>query len=257
MAATKKTTTPKGVEQDSSTQDITQLLEMMKSMQEQFAIISNENKELKEKLEKINEDVVTENENIVTTSVEQVSPFVANLQGVQMPRKIKIYHMQELIGGTVTYIKLSKTTRSLTKMGELMTLDLDDFEELVGKYRHYFDKGILALSASDMDYAEMYDLPIYDQKTKAQYNSQVLRDVVNYSYDKLREFYNSLSENNKNSFLNYWLGQVYEKTPGYYNDEKLRWLNSISGLEVFSPILLEMENANRRKTQVVVDGNKM
>ena len=94
MAATKKTTTPKGVEQDSSTQDITQLLEMMKSMQEQFAIISNENKELKEKLEKINEDVVPENENIVTTSVEQVSPFVANLQGVQMPRKIKIYHMQ-------------------------------------------------------------------------------------------------------------------------------------------------------------------
>ena len=57
MAATKKTTTPKGVEQDASTQDITQLLEMMKSMQEQFAITSNENKELKEKLEKINEDV--------------------------------------------------------------------------------------------------------------------------------------------------------------------------------------------------------
>ena len=63
------------------------------------------------------------------------------------------------------------------------------------------------------------------------------------------------TDSNNKKVAGWYVSNVVEA--GYYNDEKLRWLNSISGLEVFSPILLEMENANRRKTQIVVDGNKM
>ena len=174
-----------------------------------------------------------------------------------MPKKIKVYHMQELIGGTTTVIKLTNTKRKLSRMGQLVTFDIDDFEELVGSYRHYFEKGILALDASHFDYAEMYDLPIYDIKTKAQYNAKILKDVVSYNYEQLQNFYNNLSQNNKIAFLTYWLGQVYEKEKGYYNIEKMRWLNTISNTQTFSSIIMEIENAERRGITTKIDADKI
>lgn len=254
MAAKKNATTENKENNDmQSSQDLKVILEMMQSMKQQVDSLVQENEALKAKMKEMDsvEKTVEIEEEIISQPIFS-SPIVE-----PMPQKIKVYHMQELVGGTVTYIKLSNTTRTLQHMGQVMTLDINDFEELEGKYRHYFDKGVLALDADYIEYANMYSLPIYDSKTKAQYNAKVLKDVVNYNYEKLQSFYNSLSETNKNSFLNYWLGQVYDKIPGYYNMEKMRWLNSISGMEVFSTILVELENENRRKQQNIVDGNKM
>lgn len=262
MATTKKSATTENKENKemSSSQDVTKILEMMADMQNKFNAIMQENEALKEKISNIEkiESEIEEGMLQEETRNNVVQPSYVSAGEVQTPlSKIKIYHMQELVGGTVTYIKLKQTTRTLRHMGQVMTLSLNDFEELVGAYKHYFDKGVLALDASAMEYADLYDLPIYDAKTKATYNANVLKNVVNYNYDQLQEFYNSLSETNKTSFLNYWLGQVYEKTPGYYDMQKMRWLNTISGMEVFSSILVEMENENRRKQTNVVDGNKM
>lgn len=263
MATKKTSSTTKEVKENidlQSSQDITKLLEMMQSMQAQFNAIQKENETLKSKIEEMNNDMVEITgsvEELEPITIESVQPFIEK-QSVSLPSKIKVYHMQELHGGLATYIKLTKTTRTFSHMGQVMNLNLDDFEELESSYRRYFDKGVLALDADAIDIANIYNLPIYDPKTKTQYNAKVLKDVVNYNYDKLQQFYNSLSENNKVSFLNYWLGQAYEKVQGFYDMEKLRWLNSISGMEVFNAILLEMENKNRRSSkQLVVDGDKV
>jgi hypothetical protein len=253
MANTKKSTEKKteNTTQPSS-QELLEILEMMQSLKKEISSLKEENSKLKEDILTVTKSEETE---IKEEYFAEVIP--SNFEIIDdAPKKIKVYHMQELVGGTSTVIKLTNTKRKLRRMGELVTFDIDDFEELVGLYSHYFEKGILALDACHLDYAEMYDLPIYDNKTKAQYNSKILKDVVSYNYEKLQNFYNNLSQNNKIAFLTYWLGQVYEKKEGYYNMEKMRWLNTISNTNTFSVILTELENAERRGTNVTINADK-
>ena len=258
MANVKKTT--EKTTQDTSSQDMKKILEMMKSLQDEISSLKETNENIIKENEQLKEDIhnLSKSEDIELKE-EFVAEYIPSSIEIvdDTPKKIKVYHMQELIGGTSTVIKLTNTKRKLRRMGELVTFDIDDFEELIGLYSHYFEKGILALDASHLDYAQMYDLPIYDSKTKAQYNSKILKEVVSYNYDQLQNFYNNLSQNNKMAFLTYWLGQVYEKQDGYYNMEKMRWLNTISNTNTFSIILTEMENAERRKTTTVVNADKI
>ena len=267
MANTKKSTEKK-IENttEAPSQELQQIFEMMQSLQnqvdsfraennklyEEVIFLKNENNQLKKDIQ----ETVKQEDSSVTEEyfAELIPSSVEIIEDV--PKKIKVYHMQELVGGTSTVIKLTNTKRKLRRMGELVTFDIDDFEELVGLYSHYFEKGILALDACHLDYAEMYNLPIYDNKTKAQYNSKILKDVVSYNYEKLQNFYNNLSQNNKIAFLTYWLGQVYEKKEGYYNMEKMRWLNTISNTNTFSVILTELENAERRGTNITINADK-
>ena len=127
MATAKKSATTEKKENKttmSSAQDLTQILEMMADMKNKFNTILEENKALKEKIENIGnleskiEDAVDLEETI------HVMPEVNNTP----LSKIKIYHMQELVGGTVTYIKLTNTTRTLQHMGQVMTLNLNGFQ---------------------------------------------------------------------------------------------------------------------------------
>lgn len=252
MANAKKTTKVELTEKvnEVPSQDISKILEMVQVMQEQLSSLQAENQKLKEDIENTHHLEIEE-----SVIVDSVAPVVEVMDST--PSKIVVYHMQELMGNLGTVIKLTNAKRRPTKMGQRMTFNVDEFEELIDVYRNYFDKGILALDAAHLNYAEMYDLPIYDSKTKAQYNSKILKDVVSYNYEQLQKFYNNLSENNKNAFLTYWLGQVYEKKDGYYNMEKMRWLNTISNTQTFGAILTEMENAERRKVNTRIDADKI
>ena len=52
-------------------------------------------------------------------------------------------------------------------------------------------------------------------------------------------------------------GAVELKQKGYYDMEKMRWLNTISNTQTFSAILTELENAERRKVNLKLDADKM
>ena len=257
MANTKKTTTKEKeniMKETESSQDLSKILEMVQNMQDQIKNLVSENTRLKEEQEKQRVEIEQNQATVVEGTL--VAEDILYEPIVSKNGKIKIYHMQEMIGGLETYIKLTDTQRSLRKMGQVCTFTPEQFEELEGKYRRFFDKGIIALGAEHMDLAEMYDLPIYDAKTKAQYNSDILKKVVNYNYEQLSNFYNNLSKNNQNAFLQYWLGKVYDKEEGYYDVEKMHWLETISGTRAFSPIIIEIENNNRRSYNTTINADK-
>ena len=108
---------------------------------------------------------------------------------------MKVNPIINLDSNLSTYIKLSTTKRNLRKAGEVVRFSINDFEELVGIYRRFFDRGILAVSVKDIDFAELYDLPIWDDSHKTTYDSKVLKKIPSYNFDQLKEFYNNLSEN--------------------------------------------------------------
>lgn len=243
---------------DSTNTELQELRNMVGSLQSMILELKNQNEELKnEKIElekNISEKTINEdNLNNVSNTIN-VTPLSMD----DVNRKVTVYHTQEMSHNLSTYIKLSTTKRNLRKAGEIVRFNINDFEELVGLYRRFFDKGILAVSSKDMDFAEMYDLPIWDDKNKKTYTSKILKEVPTYNFEKLQNFYNDLSETSKTSFLSFWLGKVYSKEQGYYDVEKLGWLKNIANTGIFDSIILEMNtNAARGNGDVVLDANKM
>ena len=159
---------------DFNNSEIQELRNMVESLQSMIVELKNQNEELRNEnseLEKnISEKIIDEdNQNNVINTVK-ITPLDMN----DVNRKVTVYHTQEMSHNLSTYIKLSTTKRNLRKAGEVVRFSINDFEELVGLYRRFFDKGILAVSSKDMDFAEMYDLPIWDDKNKKTYTSKIL-----------------------------------------------------------------------------------
>lgn len=243
---------------DSTNTELQELRNMVGSLQSMILELKNQNEELKnEKIElEKNISEKTINEDNLNNVINTINVTPLSMDDVN--RKVTVYHTQEMSHNLSTYIKLSTTKRNLRKAGEIVRFNINDFEELVGLYRRFFDKGILAVSSKDMDFAEMYDLPIWDDKNKKTYTSKILKEVPTYNFEKLQNFYNDLSETSKTSFLSFWLGKVYSKEQGYYDVEKLGWLKNIANTGIFDSIILEMNtNAARGNGDVVLDANKM
>lgn len=240
--------------------DLEKIYELIGSLQAEVKSLKEENETLKQE---------SETRFIVSTEIETIDEDdnVEDFNEVRIGRtldmddpnrKITVYHTQEMSHNLSTYIKLSTTKRNLRRAGEVVRFSLNDFEELVGEYRRFFEKGILAVSIKDADFADLYNLPIWDEKNRSVYTSKILKEVSSYSVDQLRDFYNNLSEDSKHSFLAFWLGKVYSKEQGFYDVEKIGWLKNIANTNLFDSIILEMNtNTARGVENTVLDANKM
>lgn len=239
--------------------NLEKIYKLIGSLQAEVKNLKEENEVLKQEAESrciVSTDIeTTEDKN------DEVFDDVRTVKTLDMDdpnRKITVYHTQEMSHNLSTYIKLSTTKRNLRRAGEVVRFSLNDFEELVGEYRRFFEKGILAVSIKDADFADLYSLPVWDEKNKSVYTSKILKEVSSYNMEQLREFYNNLSEDNKHSFLAFWLGKVYSKEKGFYDVEKIGWLKNIANTNIFDAIILEMNtNTARGVENTVLDANKM
>ena len=251
-----ETKTNANIRDDKDSVDLNKLYSLMESLQSQIKDLQAENEALKEEKTILEENMADIEEGVVVEEDVYTKPSTLSMDDPN--RKITIYHTQEMSHNLSTYIKLSTTKRNLRKAGEVVRFSLNDFEELVGEYRRYFEKGILAISIKDADFAELYNLPIWDEKNKSVYTSKILKEVSSYNSEQLRDFYNNLSEDSKHSFLSYWLGKVYSKEKGFYDAEKIGWLKNIANTNIFDAIILEMNTNTARGTEsVVLNADKM
>ena len=238
--------------------DLDKIYDLIGSLQAEIHNLQEENKALKQEAENFFV-ASTENENFEEDTADSNDVYGGRILDMDDPnRKITVYHTQEMSHNLSTYIKLSTTKRNLRRAGEVVRFSLNDFEELVGEYRRFFEKGILAVSIRDADFADLYSLPIWDEKNKSVYTSKILKEVSSYDVNQLRDFYNNLSEDNKHSFLCFWLGKVYSKEKGFYDVEKIGWLKNIANTNLFDAIILEINtNIARGGENIVLDANKM
>lgn len=229
---------------------------IMESLKTQIQDLKIENESLKRDRVNLEKSISEIKQQEFISFDGQIDSAVLNMDDPN--RKVTVYHTQEMSPNLSTYIKLSTTQRDLRKAGEAARFTLNDFEELVGVYKKYFERGILAVSIKDADFAELYGLPIWDENNKSVYTSKILKEVSSYNSDQLREFYNNLSESSKNSFLIFWLGKVYSKEQGFYDIEKLGWLKNIANTNMFDSIILEMNTNKVRGTEnVVINADKI
>ena len=103
--------------------------------------------------------------------IELLTKMLMNQQGLnqqsvqaQAARKIDdevtVVHLVQRDSGLRTHIQLSNMTIDFRNFGEERVLPLMVFEELVGKYRSWFEKGILAPGPEAGDVARRYGLKV-------------------------------------------------------------------------------------------------
>jgi hypothetical protein len=127
---------------------------------------------------------------------------------------VKIVHMLQMAPGLTTHAELQTTT-----------IDLTTFEELIGKYRHWFDKGILAVSSECEYYAKRYML-----QTNSAYfmNSDFIKNLGDMSMAQLNDIFPKLPLSHKEFVVAYWKQHIVAGDNRFNEAFKLETLNRLT-----------------------------
>ena len=208
----------------------------------QFESLLKEFEELKKQTNNIlkqNKALIEENQelkNSIAAPVIEQTPSVAPLE-----KEITLVHTIQHNNGLSTYMKVGDLEIVMRNMGEKRTLTRQQFETIVGTYRHFFDMGFIALDSSEIELADAYGIDCYNPNDKTQFTAATIKGLGKASLDKVEEIYNGLSEPSKKNFLNYWLNKVYEKEEGFYDKAKMSQLDRLAQTSVFAHIVSTME----------------
>ena len=138
---------------------------------------------------------------------------------------IKIVHLVNRADGLCTLISLSNLEIALRYFGEERSLSTQQFEELVGKYRSWFNLGILAVHGDYEDKASHYGL-----NTAAHYpiNSGFYAELGSKTMAEIEDIYPRLPEAGKDSLISYWVRKARQGENKFADIRKLETLNRLS-----------------------------
>lgn len=181
----------------------------------------------------------------LTRLVKESNEEKAKLQSsVPFGDKIKIVHLMEMAPGLTTRIDLSNLVVVMSKMGEERVLTVQQFEELVGKYRSWFREGILAVSSESEAYARHYGL---ETDKGLPVKSDFMSKLGDMSMAQLEDIYPRLPHGIQDSILGMWQRKCRAGEAKFADIRKLETLNRLSDGVLTQ--LIEEENAKRRQSK--------
>ena len=150
---------------------------------------------------------------------------------VQVPNSLAqeftLVHLIERAPGLSTHIELSNTTIDMNAFGEERVLDLRQAEEICGKYRKFFDRGIIAFGKDGEKLASRFGLK--SVKDYAYINKDFVRQLGGLSTIELENLWNKLSEDHRKFIIEYFKRKIVENDPAFKNIHKVVLLNKLSG----------------------------
>ena len=139
---------------------------------------------------------------------------------------VTVVHMVERAPGLRTHIELSNMTIDFVSFGETRVLPRMVFEELVGKYREWFRRGIIAPGPEAGDVAKLYDLKI---STQMGIDPSAIKKIPKMSVYELEDFYEKLGQTHRDFILEMFRRGCAENKPDFKNIHKIEMLNRVSG----------------------------
>ena len=230
--------------------DLGALMDMIANLQNQVVGLQNQ---LKEAESKVNDNVVKDIDfqvpvedkqtiqvQVKDTAQQNTERILDYLTNKKSDKEITIIHNRERLGGGSTAIRLTGLSIDFHTIGEQRVLTWQQFEELVSKYRKWFDKHIILLAPEHKDLAERYNVPYLTSSTHNVLTRNDLARIGKLSVEELTEFYQSLDKQDQSFLCSYWLGKVYENDPDFYNRYKIETLNRLSDCGAFDNTLTSM-----------------
>lgn len=124
------------------------------------------------------------------------------------------------------YAKISNMELRFNKFGEEFILTRNQFDELVGKYRKWFDKGLLAVSYKNLDIAAAKGL-----KTDKDYllDAQTLNNLGKLSLEELEALWNTITvPSHKQSVISFYKEKFISGDPDYMDRAKVDLMNRLT-----------------------------
>lgn len=180
--------------------------------------------------------------------LEMLTKLVANQQAApvvnqptsNLQNEVKIVHLVQRAPGLSTYIKLSNLEVILTEFGEERYLTIQQFEEMLGKYRRWFDSGMISLADGYEDVARRYGL-----KTANNYpmDSYFIANMGTLPMAEIEKMYDRLPTSGKDFIVSHWMQKVIEGDLNFKDVRKIETLDRISN-GAMENVLVELK---RRK----------
>ncbi len=213
------------------------LLAMVANLQKQVADLAANNFTKVEPTPVVNR--VEESSNDATAKLVEI------LANKKSEKEITIVHNCEVLGGTSTHIELTGMTIDFHIQGEERLLSWQQFEELVSRYRSFFERRIIILGAGQDELAERYGVPCIKTTNTHVVTRDELTNLHKLSPRKLEEYIVSLSDEDKRLVASFWIGNCYERKDGYYDRGKVELLNRLLEDHPFENILTLMNGDYR------------
>ena len=113
--------------------------------------------------------------------------------------------------------------------GESFTLSRSQFDEVVGKYRHWFDDGILAVSGDTEDGIKVAAQKGIRTHTEFYLDAKKLNSIGKMSVSQIEDLWNNTTlPNHRISIVTFVKRKFIEKDPAYYNREKIDLFNRLT-----------------------------
>lgn len=143
-----------------------------------------------------------------------------------LTKVVTIIHLYDRYPGLTTHIQLTNRSFDMVSFGEKRTLDLREAEELVGKYRKLFERGILVFADGCEDVAERFNLNTIKAFSYA--DSQFVTRLGGLSVYELENLYNSVANGTKQFILEYFKRKWIANDPNFRDIHKIELLNRLS-----------------------------
>ena len=182
--------------------------------------------------------------------IELLTKMLMNQQGAtqqmmaaQAARKlddeVTVVHLIQRDSGLKTHIQLSNMTIDFRNFGEERVLPRIVFEELVGKYRSWFEDGILAPGPE----ARRYGIKV---SSEFGINKDLLAKLPNMDLYELEKFFESVGSVHRELILEQFRRGCIKNDPKYKDIHKLEMLNRVSNGALDS-VLLDITVERKKK----------
>lgn len=157
----------------------------------------------------------------------------SNVSTVQAPNSLvqeaTLVHLVERAPGLSTHIELSNTTIDMSAFGEERILDRRQCEEIAGKYRKFFERGIIAFGADGEELASRFGLKSLKDYSYINKNKDFVKQLGRLSTIELENLWNKLAEGHKKFIIEYFKRKIVENDPAFKDIHKVELLNRLSG----------------------------
>lgn len=176
-------------------------------------------KELEERLAAAKK---TDTEVPTSTSVQTTAATTTPIINVTMPTTdVTLVHLSNSMG----YIKTTNTEIHMNVYGEEFTLSKSQFDEVAGKYRHWFERGVLAVSYKNMDVAVAKGLPT---DVDLALTKEKLNSVGSMSVSEIEDLWNLITLNQKHCLAAHVKRKIIDGDPAYKDRAKIDLFNRLT-----------------------------
>lgn len=135
---------------------------------------------------------------------------------------VTVVYCSESIG----YAKISNMELNFNRYGEEFVLSRNQFDELVGKYRGWFDRGVLAVSYKNTDVAIAKGV-MTDKEIGL--SPEQLNSIGRMSTWELEDLWNKTTlDNLRESIVYFYKRKIIEQDPMFTNREKIDLMNRLT-----------------------------